>query len=634
MQMDSDINRLEHLTTIFRLDTYETIKQFFAQKLRSIKDDEIKLSVLEQNLVSLNAKIERVQKIVDRPALKEAEKDYSDLDRKQQQLVKREFEVMKNVQLLDTLLSTETELDELRSRYTFDDHPQKRQPWLKAQRSIVRKIDAYQELYSAYKKTAASTKKKIADLDLPSIDRTTCETRLQKYEQRSTTVGEEIARLEILNKNRATIEKEIGEIDLELKGRDVDLSEDLDDQIAGARTALKLKQLLSHDHDDSNVRCPTCLSDVDLNNIRSVLAKARRDLPLLLSKQKDQELSRRRNVLKKALNKIEYDPDLLSKLVQELVGLTNKIDVHTEYVNTWKKHAYLTKTLNGIDKPVRPDQVPETELSYDELDTQVELCNSIIKHLEAKSKLIENNEFLAECKTVKTVKTHMKQTDVELSTLKSDLTTVRNLMSKLSATIGEQRGSIKELELYEYELAETQLKIKKLTPSLDDKRVLEVLIKAYGSKGLKTLAANQICSLLESNLNYYRGLVFAESFTFSVNVTDSGMSIIVDRNNGHPPSDVRTLSGAESNCFRLLFIISLLPLVPNDRRLNMLVLDEPTAHCHVTTRNLIYDSYLPALMEVIPNIYVIDNQGDEPPKGAYGWTVIKQDGTSVVKTAY
>jgi energy-coupling factor transporter ATP-binding protein EcfA2 len=93
-------------------------------------------------------------------------------------------------------------------------------------------------------------------------------------------------------------------------------------------------------------------------------------------------------------------------------------------------------------------------------------------------------------------------------------------------------------------------------------------------------------------------------------------------------SDVRNLSGAESNSFQLLCLISLLPLLPDNERVNLVILDEPTSHQDVVSRELFHTRYIPVLREVVPSVYVVDNHRDPLPKDAKEWVVQKQGGVS------
>jgi DNA repair exonuclease SbcCD ATPase subunit len=115
-----------------------------------------------------------------------------------------------------------------------------------------------------------------------------------------------------------------------------------------------------------------------------------------------------------------------------------------------------------------------------------------------------------------------------------------------------------------------------------------------------------------------------------VEASDTGVSIMVDRNNGKPDSvsDVRHLSGAESECFALLCAASLITLTPDSRKLNMIVLDEPTSHMHQVTRELFNQKFVPFLREIVPSVYIITPHDDDCGPNSAEWVVAKSKGVS------
>ena len=636
MQMDTDSNRLEHLTNIFRLNSYADIRSYFATKLRSIKDNEVKLSVLEQKLVSLKGKLKKVSKLVSEEDLAHAKLEYKELDKRIQKDVKREFELMKTQELLETLLTIERELDELRGKYESKEHPSKRVVWLKEQKSLVRRYAEYVGLLKAYTKTVKSTQEKIDALELPKTTRKELEASIVELEEKIRSTEERIEKLEDTKSEYDRLIKKARPIAEELesehgvgKNDKVDLKADYSQDIESYRTSLRLQSLLNHDHLEGSA-CPTCMSEVDLENIKQVVAKAKKELPKLEKKREAQDLYRQLKDLRSKVREIEFDPEELKKLQRTLGGLEEKRDQAKDALKIWKRHAELLVTLKETEKPTEPKTMPETVLSYEQLDDEIDLCNDILKHVQSKTKLLEKNPDLAEYKSVKIVKKKIEEAQEALEKVSSVLSGARKRQAEISNVIEKQAAFKSEFDLYSVELSEARAEIAKLKPELEDKKVLEVLIKAYGPKGLKTIVANQICSLLETNLNYYRNLIYAEPFTFTVSASETGLAVRVDRGNGIE-SDVRNLSGAESDCFRLLFLIALLPLIPEDRRLNMVLLDEPTAHMDGVSRQIFVERYLPALMEVVPHIYVITPH-DEYINGSSEWIVCKQRGVSKLIT--
>jgi hypothetical protein len=406
---------------------------------------------------------------------------------------------------------------------------------------------------------------------------------------------------------------------------------DYTDHIAQCRTTLKLKSLL-HDHDEGV--CPTCRSDIDYDSIRKMVKKAAIDLEEFLKRQSRQEYFAEYTKHTAELSAIKFDGEELAEYTSLLLAETEQLTNVELLIDAAQEYASVRKAVAELSKPVVPEH-KQPDMTQDEIDEQVELCDEIMQHLSAKKKLLSNNEELSvelgDYKSPTIIEDNVTDSATKLRGLEKRSTALREELSALATRRDNMTKARSEYTLYKKEYDTVVGEVKSLKPQIEKKQVLDVLVKAYGAKGLRTIAAAKICSLLEQNLNQYRGLVFAEPFTFSISVTDQGMAINVDRGN-NVVSDVRNLSGAESNCFRLLFVLSILPLIPSDRRLNVLVLDEPTSHADDVTRAIFRERYLPAILEVVPSVFVITPHASDTLPESREWLVQKRNGVSTVIT--
>jgi len=638
MQTDSNIARMEHLSTIFKLDDFDAMRQVFMQKLSSIKDSEVKLQVLLKSESVLKAKIATVEAKLQADILAESKAELDGLDVKLNALVRQEFSMLKSTQSAEALLSIEEKLDSLRRRYKVKEAPEARLKWLKIQRRAVTEQESYGELLRAYKSSIRTVEEKIAGLELPEATADECQSRLaeltnlqERFEAKLCAYTE---KERIYKRSRAAIldivrqaESKYG-VDVS-QGHEFGPGADFSEQIAEFRSSLRLSTLL-HDHAFDGT-CPTCLSTVDIGNIKTVVSTAKKKLPALERAQAIVDTCTQWSGLAEEHERLSYSAERHANLKDKQSEVSEGIQAIGVGINTWKKHRYLTNSLAHIEKPEAPKRKPETDMTLVELESEVELCSDIVSNLSAKSSLYESNKELENCRTAAEVKKLLSSLSVAEAKVEKTISGLKTKKAVLAGIIEAQTALHNEFRIYSQELSSVQKQIGKLSPLLADRPVLEVLIKAYSSKGLKTLRANEICRILETNLNHYRNLIFAEPFQFTLEASESGLSIMVDRGNDKV-SDVRNLSGAESNCFRLLFILSLLPLIPGDRRLNLLILDEPTAHMHAVTRQIFVERYLPAITELVPNTYVITPNSDEYVKGASEWIVSKRDGESKLIT--
>lgn len=162
----------------------------------------------------------------------------------------------------------------------------------------------------------------------------------------------------------------------------------------------------------------------------------------------------------------------------------------------------------------------------------------------------------------------------------------------------------------------------------EEEPVLKAMTKVYSNKYIIKLMVERYAKAVERQINKFRKLLFSEDFTFTFEV-ETKFNIWVSRKYDKRTvvSDVRKLSGAESTFFGLLLLVSLLSLVPKRRRLNFLVLDEPTARMGDEAREA-FSRFLPILNKVIPHIVVITPREDENYEGARVFRAVKSKGIS------
>jgi DNA repair exonuclease SbcCD ATPase subunit len=635
MQNDSDSDRLSHLSKIFQLDDYDHMRRFFLNKIGEVKESELKLQVLERELLEAKARLKKAKKTsIDKKELASLEAGYEVLTKQIASYVDKEFSAKSLLRNLDTLLTVERELDALRETYRSKKTPAEYAKYLKAQRKVVRAWDSYKSQMLSYTKTTKSLKTKIDELELPTLGKSKIQKKLSKAEEvleelieKQREYKEQVRTYKAAAEKASDLLVELKELGYSDKNHP-NLSAKYDDEIAGCLTTLKLERLLKHTHEDDST-CPTCMSPVDVDNVRTLVKDAKKRLPKLQAAQAAQEVWGKYIKAKEALKAIGFDESTGEELTRRIASGKPLIEHYNAQLGIWEKHEQLTSMLSKVEKPKEPDEHSDTDLTLEQIDETIELCSDIIKNLEARNKLIESSEDLAGLRTVKAVKAKSAETAKELESHQRALKDKRKELSEISTKLDGAKAIKHELDVHTKQIESTQKKIDDLRPMLEDKRLFETLSKAYSTKGLKTIVANQICGLLEQNLNAYSNLIFNEPFSFSVVAQDSGLSMVVDRGNGHV-SDVRSLSGAESNAFRMLFVLSLLPLLPDERRVNTLTLDEPCSHMDEISRTKFLNIFLPALAEVVPHIYVITPNAEDYCEGSHQWVIKKNKGKSTV----
>jgi DNA repair exonuclease SbcCD ATPase subunit len=176
-------------------------------------------------------------------------------------------------------------------------------------------------------------------------------------------------------------------------------------------------------------------------------------------------------------------------------------------------------------------------------------------------------------------------------------------MKAIKEQVIEYRSALKEIELY------------------------KILEKAYSNKGIKLMLLKDICQLLEDNMNAYSNLVYPEKTTFTIS---SDKDITVTYTTGtNINTEVSNLSRGEGNSFDLLLLISLIQLIPDDKRVNVCILDEVCANMDMPTRKYIHDNYFPVLRQIVPHVILLDTS-DIPIEYADVITVEKKGNESTL----
>lgn len=195
--------------------------------------------------------------------------------------------------------------------------------------------------------------------------------------------------------------------------------------------------------------------------------------------------------------------------------------------------------------------------------------------------------------------------------------------------VQEQSVSYKMITGRIQELTE---RINTLEAETQDIPVYRMLGEAYSTKGIKLLLVQRIAAALEHNLNRHAGQIFAENFRFEFNIVEGRFDCTVVRTQGTKEirSDIRLLSGAESRLFVFLFVLALLPLIPDRRRMNVLFLDEPEVGMDQDTFETFYSRLLPALQKIVPCIVLATPRHDYELPEARVLTVLKENGCSSI----
>jgi DNA repair exonuclease SbcCD ATPase subunit len=439
---------------------------------------------------------------------------------------------------------------------------------LKEVKRIIRKAEEFEDEladYRAYKKELARYKEAIADVDM------------------STPLSELKVKAAEYNKAKGVVEDE-GEDEPKKVAKPS--PPDLDrKQLTGKQ--VQLEHAIEHAKKFKKGTCPTCGQDVKAEPLKDTEAR---------------------------LKKVEAQLELLD----EYDAQVKKYERYTEARKEWEsQQKVVEKARLTMKQNAKAAKLYEKRLSLPSKPEAVEQPKQIEGVEQAKEEL-KTLEFLApHVDMIKRLKkADLKQTvsfnPKDLGIAQDELSTVRTKL--------EVHRSIAA------RAATTRKRLKELKQELEDEDALKLLLDGYGDKAVKKLVIDAISTHLMNTINQFSSLVFSNyKFEF---IWGPQVQLLV-----HRPklgtTDVRKLSGAESKLFTLILVLALMRFVPKRKRLNLLILDEPTASFSAETTK-IFHSLLPQINQLIPSVLVVTPRASERYEGAHEYTVVRDSGGSYI----
>lgn len=644
LQHAKDIDRLQVMSDLANLANYDELKKHFLKVARTISDDTIKVQTLEGRLISARKKLEDCPKPYTSAKPSDLRKRAKTLQAKLSSNREVELEHTKNLHVLESLLALEKQLDSLRAEYSSSLPPEK---YLKQLKQLQKQVQEYQQ----YKLNRQTLKRQIVKIENSLASDSDFEKykkfRLKDAQAELDSIKEHLrntkAELEDLLDAKQQLEdyaESIENVSSRLKKilnkfdksmSDLPKRSEVMSMLENAKSTLRLADLL-HSHGSSGTtECPTCLSPVNLKKIAKAVEDANEIVDTMNAYKKAHDLYEDYTALQKDKPDVEYDEDLEVKLLSRIDSLNKDEKNIRKCMSVLSAHAESIGKLNSLkDQLAELEVVENPDADIDDLDGAMESCTNILQKLYAKDTLLKKNPEYADFKRVAKVEHHLKSVQSSLNQVLSENAALQVELAEIGTTLTDYELAASNHAMLSSEVSELEEAVAKLKPSIRRKKLVDILIKAYGSKGIKARRVDNICKLFETNLNHYRHFIFNEPFEFKVVATEKGVSIMVDRNNGRKDSvtDVRLLSGAESNQFQALCALAILPLTPENRRVNLMIFDEPTSHMDEVSRNVFVTKYLAVLRELVPHIYVITpHQSDQCPNAAE-WLVEKRNGRS------
>lgn len=610
-QRATPADRLSYLTSLFNLDIFDNIRVALKKKLDLAKDaeteskglaDMLDVTQRKQNALNIHAQERNtLQSIVEHSDKMKARRNKLSeqlIELGTERTTARKYEKLQRE--LD-VLGIETndlkgELNNLRGELIEHD-----------------RYEEFIEALEEYKQELADVKKKIKALgDVGDLDNK----KLRK--KHSALVKEEETLQELLE----TVDGQQEEYDdwrescdkfakklSKLKSPKRTEEEAQDARAESKAIVQAYRAFEEHDHDGNS--CPTCGQDVDLKAMARAATKAQSVIDECIEALDYYKLeSSLKDLKKQKVKKPEHDRKALEK---QLKAVSKKLDKIEEQFEAAKKYEKLIARKKALKKPKEVKQPKKARKTIKNRIKDLEILKDIRAAMKAIGKP-ERDYFTI---------------NVEYQTVEKTVNELITDIEKKERKAQSIQMRIQEHDHYEETLRELRSKLAKLQPLIDKRKVFEVLYKAYSNNALKLKAVEGRLKQIERKLNEYSGLVFPEPMHFELFTTKQGVGATVTRVTSKKTTDIAIMSGAETNCFRLLFAVAIMPFIPANRRTNFIILDEPDNSCSPAVSEHIINNFLPILKQIIPNVYWITPENVDHFSNNQ-WTVTKKGGNSVL----
>lgn len=572
--------RLSFITRMFDLDNYDMLRKWFAKKLGEIKESEIRFSEIESHYLNL---MQREQEIA-----------WSDAnDDEFEKLTKRVTKARKNLQqLMREIGETSTLLDgaersaKARKRYkelqrTIED-PKSTEVYALRELELNKAYSRFKREQKTYDEAHARVTAK-----LEALGEARPLKKLRKLHETYTAKIEELKEQERVSLERMDARHNlVTKIKAAKKLRatypeKLISKKKLKNELAVCNTTLSLKKLLRCEDGE----CPTCKQGLDIEGLRANIEQAEKRSAVLVEHDLGHNAQQTLTSLEEKLAgipKVEVDELFYSSQIKDISA---KLSAVISEGKAARDRAIYLEELEALKKPKKQ---PKPEIGEKEADVLLRDAREMKKLKELVGKQTENPNKLRD--KLNALNDSKKEMEKKFTKANNRWTELKMIRTELDVLTRERESAYKQLE--------------ELQPIIERKNLIKSMEKAYGKKGLKLLAANSILGLVEKGLNEHANLIFAEPFKFNVFADDKGVHCRVKRPDGKG-SDVKELSGAESDCFRLLLMVALRALMPAAKRPNFVVLDEPDSHMDDSTRELFLNTFLPYLQTIVPCVNII-----------------------------
>lgn len=600
-QISSPTERLKFITNIFCLNDYEVLRKHYATRLRSIKDSETEYRTLLSEYIQHEQSINKIDwSKQNENSLKKKQEELKSLNTGLVELQSQLLEFSKIAHKAKQYRDLKKKLESFDTKYTKNSLVE-----LEVLYSQCQDYNQYVLNLKSFRESYAKQQERIDSITVEETY-TECLSEHEKYTKLYKNLQDALNRLDSVRLEYTKSKSDRNRLKKVYEAYNFDASNvdiaDISEQIYECKSVLKLEHLLGTECE--TVECPMCMSQFDYANLQSMVTKA------------SKKYSKLKNISDAYKAYVEYSaitiPDFDEERYYTDSKKCKKYNQMLEYCDDQlAKHSKLQTLKEALGSLVEPKKVKKPDINIEEVMEKLEECK---EYLRLSLDLVEyesESESLSKFKQSKysELKQRYDDTSARISNLHENCRRLESSKAQFDL-LSANRDSLKQ-------------KLESLSALVSEKKIVSTLVSAYGPKGIKVNVIASLCKDLESYFNAFSPLLFNEDFEFEVLADASGISVLAHR--GDKVADIKTLSGAESDCFRLLFLIAMLHLLPDDKKCNILVLDECSSHMDTISKQKFISDFIPYINSIVPTVYVLDPHND-PYVDSVNYVVIKENG--------
>jgi len=364
--------------------------------------------------------------------------------------------------------------------------------------------------------------------------------------------------------------------------------------------------------DTSLTCCPTCGAKVDVKCVEKEIKALNSEMVDFERQRKSHhKIAQKHRLFCDTQDLIEKNKIDLNVTEGTLEELADKIQGYRDQRQRLRVIYEKLIDLEKIEAQIKSLRTSET-YSQEDLDTLKKKKKKVQASLDMLRQYVSLMKSIPEKKPGK-VNLDIEDLEARLRSVDDKIESRGRRIERLQATINDAFALKKRIDNLEE-------KLEKLRKLERDQRVFKGLCLAYGKNGLKTKKIREIIEAIKERLPTWVALMFTQrGFRIDTygNENKLGFTVVQGFRDekgklNERSYDIRRLSGGEHTRVMIALIMTLIDIIPENKRSNLLFLDELESGLDPVNRSLIAELLIPMLRKRKPSLFVISHSLNMP----------------------